>query len=228
MDFTVNFMQSTTNVWKEAAKLKKYKAMPLAFAIIIGALMLPIAIVSVAAAAVLYVLGYLFSLVTLPVKKLHKLLHEEGQSVKHATQFIIYFLSWSLVFGSYAAMAFFMIMLNVLYSVFSILTYIWTLGGFKFHVFAGEEDISVDVDGKYPTWIPLAYIIAAAALLVVLPLIKTIFTMIDVPEGVKLTFKLILQILKAQVLGLRGWRFLLAATYSVVVFAPFPKKKEEE
>ena len=29
MDFSVNFLQSTTAVLKEAAQLKKYKAMPL-------------------------------------------------------------------------------------------------------------------------------------------------------------------------------------------------------
>ena len=41
------------------------------------------------------------------------------------------------------------VVLTVLFSVFTILTYICTLGGFKFHVLASDEDISIEVDEKY-------------------------------------------------------------------------------
>ena len=42
MDFSVNFMQRASVVLTEAFKLKKYKAMPLALAIIVGILMLAV------------------------------------------------------------------------------------------------------------------------------------------------------------------------------------------
>ena len=226
MDFSVNFMQRTSAVLTEAAKLKKYKAMPLGLAIATGVLMLPVAIVGAVFAVLLYVLGYLFSVISLPTQKLHKLLHDEGQSVKHATQFIIYGLSWTFVFSAYAALTFFMIVLTVLYSIFSILAYICTLGGFKFHVFATEEDISVDVDGTYNVLVPVIFIAGIAVLLILLPLIKTV---VEIAKyDLKATFKMIMEMLKTQIVAARGWRFLFAAVYSLAVFAPNPTKKVEE
>ncbi len=227
MDFTVNFMQSTSAVWKEAAKLKKYKAMPLGLAIATGVLMLPVAIASAIVAVIVYVLGYLFSVISLPTQRLHKLLHEEGQSVKHASQVIIYLLSWGFIFSAYAALTFFLVILTILYTVFALLSYVWTLGGFKFHVFAGEEDISVDVDGKYPIWMPIAYIAVMGVLLILLPLIKTITIAADFPKGMEDAFKLFMQIFKMQIRSLSNWRFLFSVVYTAVVFAHFPKKKEE-
>ena len=228
MDFSVNFMQRATAVLKEAAKLKKYKAMPLALAIVTGVLMLPVAVVGIVFAALLYVLGYLFSIISLPTQKLHQLLHDEGQSVKHATQFVIYGLSWAFVFSAYAVLSFFLIVLTVLYSVFSILAYICTLGGFKFHVFANEEDISVEVDGKYNNLIPIIYIAAMGVLLILLPLIKTIISSVEMAQLMKVGFKVFLQMFRGQISATGIWRFLLSVVYSIAVFAPNPKKKVEE
>jgi hypothetical protein len=228
MDFTVNFMQSTSAVWTEAAKLKKYKAMPLGLAIPTGVLMLPIALISAGLTVALYVLGYLFSLISLPTQRLHKLLHDEGQSVKHASQFIIYLLSWSFIFSAYAALSLFMLILTILYTLFAIFSYIWTLGGFKFHVFATEEDISVEVDGKYPIWMPIAFIAVMGVLLILLPLVKSIIEVAKLPKGFGGIFKIWLQVFKMHILSLNRWRFLFSAVYSAAVFAPFPKKKDEE
>lgn len=228
MDFSVNFTQRVTVVLKEAAKLKKYKAMPLALAIITGVLMLPVVAVSIVLSALLYVLGYIFSIVSLPTQKLHKILHDEGQSVMHATQFIIYFLSWSFVFSAYAALTFFLVVLTVLYSVFSIFTYLWTLGGFKFHVFAKEEDISVEVDEKYNIILPIVYIAAMGVLLFLLPLCKTIVAFAEYGDFVKVTFDAFMDVFKAQIKATGTWRFLLSVVYSAVIFAPNPKKRIEE
>ena len=93
MNFSVNFMDRTSAVIKEALLLKKFKAMPLVLAILVGIFMLPLILFSAILAVFLYVFGYLFSIVSLPIDRLYKILHDEGQSVQHATQFIIYFLS---------------------------------------------------------------------------------------------------------------------------------------
>lgn len=225
MDFSVNFMQRATAVLKEAAKLKKYKAMPLVLAIITGLLMLPVALIALVCVGFLYVLGYLFSIVSLPVQRLHKLLHDEGQSVKHAAQFIIYFLSWAGIFSAYAMLSFFLIILTVLYSVFAILGYICTLGGYKFHAFASEDDISVEVEGKYNILIPVIYIAAMGVLLLLLPLVKTL---IDVLKAPGIPFELVWQWFKMQIASTRTWRVLFSVVYSAIAFAPFPKKKIEQ
>ena len=227
MDFSINFLQKATVVLTEAKKLKKYKAMPLALAIIVGIFMLPIAIAAAVCAAIVYVLGYLFTVVSLPVQKLHKLLRDEGQGVQHATQFIIYFLSWAFVFSAYAMLSFFLIVLTVLYSVFSILTYICTLGGFKFHVFTSEEDIAIEVDEKYATAIPVIYIVCMAVLLIVVPLLKT-FSLILEYDYLKMTFKMLVKLFKTQVSATSNWRLFFSFIYSAIIFAPNPKKKIEE
>ena len=228
MDFSVNFMQSATLVLKEATKLKKYKAMPLGLAIATGVLMLPVLLVSISFAVLLYVLGYLFSVICLPTKKLHELLHNEGQGVKHATQFVIYFLSWSIVFTAYAVLSFFLIVLTILYSIFSILTYVWSLGGFKFHVFAGEEDVAVEVSGKYNVVIPIVYIAVMGVLLILLPLVKTLPQIGEYAEYTKVTFKLFMDLFKVQIKAAGVWRFLFSLAYSAFAFGPNPKTIVEE
>lgn len=225
MNFSVNFMDRTSAVIKEALLLKKYKAMPLVLAIIVGIFMLPLILVSAVLAVSLYIFGYLFSIVSLPIDRLYKILHNEGQSVQHATQFIIYFLSWAFIFSAYAMLSFLMIVLTVTYSLFSIVSYIWTLGGFKFHLFASEEDISVEVEGKYNILIPAIYVGVAAVLLLILPLIQTISTTVHYPS---VSGDLFFKIYEARIVAGRGLRILFAAIYSLVAFAPNPKKEIKE
>lgn len=226
MDFSINFMCRVSAVLKEACLLKKYKAMPVALAIIVGIFMLPLILASLICAGVLYLLGYLFSVVSLPVQSLHKLLKEEGQSVQHGAQVAIYLVSWGFVFSAYAALSFFLVFLTVLYSLFSVLTYLWTLGGFKFHLFAKDEDISVEVDGKYNTLIPVIFVAVMGFLLLIVPLYGTISTLIDL-SAMNIPFKTITAIFRAKMLGTNTIRFLFSAAYSAIVFAPGPKKMEE-
>jgi len=226
MDFSINFMNRVTAVLKEASLLKKYKAMPLALAIVVGILMLPLVLASLVSALMLYVLGYLFSVVSLPVQSLHKLLKEEGQSVQHGAQVAVYLVSWGFVFGAYAALSFFLVMLTVLYSLFSIFTYLWTLGGLKFHLFAKEEDISVEVTGKYNILIPVIFVSVMGVLLIVVPLIDTISTIIDY-QMKKVTFELLTNLFKMHMHETDTLRLLFSAIYSAIAFAPNPKSKEK-
>ena len=225
MYFSVNFMSRATAVLTEASKLKKYKAMPIALAILVGIFMLPCVLVSLFCAAIVYIMGYFFSVVSLPIQRLHKLLRDEGQAVQHGTQFIIYFISWSFVFTVYAMLSFFLIMLTVLYSVFSIFTYIWTLGGFKFHVFANDEDISVEVNGKYSTIIPVVFVVIMAFMWMMLPAFNAISTIIDYQAD--FTLELFSDLYEYESSALYGWRMLVSGLYSAFLFAPNPKKDEE-
>lgn len=227
MNFSANYMQGVTAVIKETQKIKQYKAMPLAFAIVIGVLMLPFAIAAILFALSIYVFGYLFSVVSEPVQKLHELLKGEGRELKHASQFIIYFLSWSFIFSAYAFLAALSVILNILYSIFAILAYIATLGGIKFHVFARNEDVSVEIDKKHNLVALIVFVSVMGVLLILLPLIQTIVFAAELPEGF-LTFKLFFTIFGAQIMALNGWRALFAAVYSAFVFAPMTRKKIEE
>lgn len=225
MNFSVNFMDKTSAIIKEALLLKKFKAMPLALAIAVGVFMLPLILISAVLAIFLYIFGYLFSIISLPIDRLYKILHDEGQSVQHATQFIIYFLSWTFIFSAYAMLSFLLIVLTVMYSLFSIICYIWTLGGFKFHLFADQEDISIAVEGKYNILIPAIFVSVAAALLLILPLIQTVSFVIDYP---RITSEMFFKVFEMKIAAGRGLRILFAAIYSIAAFAPNPKKEIEE
>ena len=122
-------------------------------------------------------------------------------------------------------LSFLLIVLTVMYSLFSILCYIWTLGGFKFHLFASEEDIAIEVEGKYNILVPVVYVSVAAALLLILPLFQTISTVADYP---KVTSEFFFQIYELRIAAGRGLRMLFAAVYSLIIFAPNPKKEIEE
>lgn len=226
MNFSVNFMERANVVLKEALKLKKYKAMPKALAILVGIFMLPLIVASFVFAGLVFVSGYLYSVVSQPVQSLHNLLKEEGQNVKHGTQVVVYFLSWGMVFGAYAALSFLLISLTVQYTVFAILTYLWTLGGFKFHAFATEEDISIEVDGNYKTWIPAVFVAVMGALLLLVPAVKTVIFFVD-NEYVKLTAKSLWSVFKYQLHKTDDIRLLVSALYSAFIFAQFPKKAEK-
>lgn len=224
MDFTVNFMERATVVLKEALQLKKYKAMPMALAIVVGIFMLPLVLVSFICAVLVYVSGYLYAVISHPVQGLHNLLREEGQNVKHGTQVVVYFLSWAAVFSAYTMLAMLLIFLTVQYTLFSIFTYLWSLGGFKFHAFAAEEDISTPVEGKYNVLIPVVFVAIMGALLLVVPLVKTVMVFVN-NENLEVTFKLLTQLFRAYLHTTDTWRFLVSVVYAAAVFAPFPKKK---
>lgn len=226
MDFTINYMSRVSAVLKEALLLKKYKAMHPGFAIPVGILMIPMAIASIICALFLYVMGYLFSISSLPVQSLHKLVKDEGKSVQHGTQVVVYLLSWGFVFTSYVALSFFMVWLTVLYSLFSIFTYTWSLGGIKFHLFSKEEDISVEVGGRYNFLIPVIFIAVMGVLVIVFPLIGAISSAVRYGSNY-VTFSLFVRFFINRMMGTGFIRFLFSIAYTAIVFAPRPRKIEE-
>lgn len=224
MNFSINYMEKTNRLLKEAFQFKKYKAMPLILAILVGIFMLPLVLISAILAVAVYLPGYMFAIVSQPVESLHKLLNNEGKEVKHGTQALIYLLSWGFIFLAYTGLAFLSIVLTVLYSLFSIFTYLWTLGGFKFHLFASEEDISIEVDRKYNVFAPIVFIAVMAVLLLVIPVFSSLAFLIEYkPE---ITLELLKGLFTTKLHETDGIRFLFSVLYSAIIFAPFPKKKD--
>lgn len=223
MNFSVNFMDRASVVLKEATQLKKYKAMPRLLAILVGIFMLPLAVAGYFFAGLVYVFGYLYAVSYQPVKNLHALLKEEGQNVKHGTQVVIYFLSWSGVFSAYVLLTSLMVSLTIMYTIFAILTYIWTLGGFKFHVFAAEEDISIEVNGNYRLIIPIVYLCIMVALLLLIPGVRVLVILIKDLIAGKTIGSYLWWTFKQMVSSTSFLRLLVSVLYSAIVFAPNPK-----
>ncbi|MBO5294532.1 MAG: hypothetical protein J6B71_04730 [Clostridia bacterium] len=177
--FEIDFLAKLTTLLKEAFKFKKYKAMSPVLAVFTGLLMLPIVVASFSVAASFAVLGFVFSVISAPVKYLHEIVRVEGKEVKHATQFIVYFLSWPTVFGLYVVMSFLLVLLLPTYALLSFLLYVWSLGGFKFHLLLNKvDDISIEVNGTYKL-LPIVFVIIGGMVVFLIPLVHGIVYYVD-------------------------------------------------
>ena len=174
--FEIDWTQKATALLKEALLFRKYKAMHLVLAIFCGIFMLPLVLLDVIFAAFLYVVGFVFRLWMTPIKGLHALLADEGARVKHGTQAVVYWVAWPIVFGLYCIAALTLVLLSLLYAVLAALTYLWSFGGIRFHTSPAEDDLSVEVDARYPVILPIVYVAVCAVLLAFLP---TVLTLID-------------------------------------------------
>ena len=219
--YETDFLQKLSNLMKEAFKFKKYKAMSPALAVFTGIFMLPIVAISFACAAALWCLGFAFAILTTPVKYLHQIVNTEGKEVKHATQAIVYLISWPVVFFLYVWMSVLLLLIFPTYAALSFFTYVWTLGGFKFHLFVNQtDDIAIEVKGTYNA-LPVAFVIVGAVLLILIPLIHGIALYIDMYEDYLERYYLAAMIsLYARYVAAHS---LFAILYSLIGFGPRPK-----
>lgn len=220
--FNIDYLNKTSVLLKEAFSFKKYKAMHPAFAIAVGIIMIPFVLFSLFVTVFLALLSFTFKTLKTPIDFMHSLMREEGQNVKHATQFIIYLVSWPLIFFLYAISSFLILQITLAYALLSLTAYIWTLGGFKRHLFVSDySDISIEVNGKYRCLLPTIFLIVSGILLIILPAIHGtvhyISLWVDYREHL---FSLDFYD------GYCNLSLLFSAIYSFVVFAPNPKPTE--
>ena len=166
----INYVEKITTLLKEIFKLKKYKAMNKVLAVFTFIIMLPTFASTLSVAAVLYIFSYLFRLAAIPSDYLKSLLNNEGKEVYPSTQFILYFISWPVIFTYYVLISGLLVIITIFYTILNIDGYICSLGGFKFHLYANQiEDISIEVKGQYNIVLPLVLIIITAIVSLVLP-----------------------------------------------------------
>ena len=240
MNFTeMDYMKGTTDLLKEVLKLKKYKAMSPVLAVLTAVFMLPWILIAALFTVAAYMLGFIFKIMLSPIDYLHTLVNKEGGEVRHATQFIVYFISWPLIFFLYVTVSVTLFLLSVVYALLSCVCYIATLGGFRFHLFLSEAtDLEIHVDGKYGLLRPLVFILISVAILLVLPFIQTIwYYLVEMTksqreyffdnrfsyiwENMTNTFKYY------HIIKLRFFE-LFSALYTLLIFVPSPKSTDEK
>lgn len=235
----IDFTQGATKLFKEAFKFKKYKAMPLALAILVGIFQIPAALVSFVVAAFIYVLDFIIKLIAYPFQQLHGVVRREKDEVKGGAQVIIYLVSWPSIFFFYALLIFATFILNIAYILLALNTYLWSLGGFRFHLLiANAKDIEIEVDDNYKTLIPLLFVIGAVFFVILLPIIKTAMYYISLPELDKVyVFKTLkfnqlvddmIRVFKIKFMSNIVLADAFIFLYTLLVLARFPKKKKEE
>ena len=218
--FETDYLKQTTSLMKEAFKFKKYKAMHPFFAVTTGIVMIPIVAASFFAFAYLSIICFFFKTLNSPVNYLHSIVKKEGQETKHATQFIIYFASWPFILFLYAMISILLLQITVVYAILSILTYVWSLGGFRYHVFISESDnIEIEVNGRYRISV-LVFFIVSVSILFIIPLFHAIILLItlfmeDYIELFSLDFY-------TTYIGIST---VFAFIYSLVGLAPRPKEE---
>ncbi len=219
--FSVDYLDKSVRLFKEAFRFKKYKAMDPFSAVITGLIMIPFVLYSFLLFASLVLNSFLFKTVRLPIDFLHTLVSDEGKQTRHATQFIIYLISWPVVFLLYFLVSFMVLWISVIYALTSCITYIWSLGGFKFHLYANEaEDISIEVNGKYSV-LPLIFVLIQIALLIIVPIIHGVVLFLDLYYNYMEAY-FIAEFVASYSLYY-DISVLFSLLYSLIAFAPRPK-----
>ncbi len=221
--FENDYTQIATQLIKEAMKLKKYKAMNIVLSIFTAIFMLPIIVVDAVLACTLYVWGFLYNLMSVPVKFIHGVLKAERGETLPATQAILYLVSWPIIFTAYTILSLTVFALNCIYALTAIFAYIWTLGGFKFHVNVAKLDgASIKTNGKMMI-LPLIYIIVCVVILFVWPFIASVVDVIKYEmfeyEGF---LKYFFEMLKAACIAKIPYTMLFSIAYSAIAFGPRP------
>lgn len=223
---STDYLSKVTSLLREAFKFKKYEAMHPFLAVITGITMIPFVAISLILSAFLIIDCFLFKIAKLPIDFLHNLVNQEGKEVKHATQFIIYFISWPLIFVLYALISFMLLWISIAYAIVSCIIYIWTLGGFKFHLYANEaDDISIEVNGRYNA-LAIVYVCVQAAILLFIPIIHGTVLYAD------LYYNYMEQYFSSDFAAAYNIYYRLGVAfaffYSLIGFAPRPKSQAKE
>ena len=226
--FNVDYSVSVTNLFRELFKFKKYKSMPLVWAILVGIFMLPFTIISFLSAAFIYLLHFFIKIIMIPTDFLHGVLRDEKSNVSSAAQVVVYLVSWPIVFFGRIFMAFLVFFVNLIYVGFSISSFTWSLGAFRFHLFINKMDDSyIETEGEYHKLIPMIFVIISAVITILIPIILTIssyaknanqFEYYDTSEILEILFSEFV----AGVILLNALHVVVAFLYNLFVFAPRP------
>ena len=231
---SVDFAKGTTALFKEAFKFKKYKAMPIFFAIVVGICQIGFAIASFIVAGLIYVFNFLKKLFAIPVEYMHSIVRNEKDEVKAGAQTVIYLISWPFIFLSYLVLTSLVVFLNVLYILLALTTFVWTLGGFRFHLLLSEaNDIEKNVEGKYNKTVLILFIVGILAIAILLPIVLVVLHYIKLPEidktylfknaGFKILLENIITTLKTKATVAAPAIDAFILIYTLIAFVPFPR-----
>ena len=228
--FNVDYSVSVTNLFRELFKFKKYKSMPLIWAILVGIFMLPFTIISFLSAAFIYLLHFFIKIIMIPTDFLHGVLRDEKSNVSSAAQVVVYLVSWPLVFMGRIFMAFLVFFVNLIYVGFSISSFTWSLGAFRFHLFINKMDDSyIETEGEYHKLMSMIFVIISAVITIIIPIILTIISYAETADLFEYynfdtsdVLAFLVSVFIADVILLNSLHMVVAFLYNLFVFAPRP------
>ncbi len=220
--FEINYFDRAMAIFKEAFSFKKYKLMSKPFAVITALVFVPFQLISLFI-GIIMLLSALFLRINFSLTTgWHKVVTDEGQKVKHASQVVIYFFSWPFILFVYVLSGLFLSSITVGYLAFACISYIWSLGGIKFRAFIGDsDDCTVNKTGKYPTAVPAIFTIFTAALLVAIPAIVAIVLLLVTVVTDEPYFSFYFPMIAGACVGVE---YVFATLYSFFAYAKFPRE----
>lgn len=136
------------NLIREAFSFKKYKALPLPLAIIIGIFLLPVWATAFSFAALFYVAAAILAICDFPVETLLAFVRREAKEVNEITQVFVYFFGWPLIlfFKVFAILC--KIFNYVVYFVATVFFFIASLCGVEFDFKMEKNDRNLVAEEK--------------------------------------------------------------------------------
>lgn len=253
----VDFAKGTTALFKEAFKFKKYKAMPAFFAVVVGICQIPFVLMSFVVAAIVYVFNFFIKIIAYPAEQIHGVVRHEKDEVRLGAEIVIYCVSWPTIFFLYSLLIFSTFLLNILYIFVALPTFIWSLGGFKFHLLLSDaKDIEKEVTGKYNKIVLIVFVSVLALLLIAAYVLPAVMVAVEYNQQLdaymvsifgqnyktldanllaqqeELFETLNYENIKANVTAkyekLSTLTDLFVLLYTLIAFVPFPRKKKED
>lgn len=163
----MHFFERSKRLGQEFLKFKKYKHMHPAIAVFVGLFLFPFAVSFFASLGILFLLSILFTIVEGPLNYLHKVVKDEGKEMNKATEVVIYFFSWPLLFFFYVLYALLTLLIFIAYFNTVCVGYIASLGGYRFHITPNEENIEQEETDKDFKIQGLVFILVVGLLLLV-------------------------------------------------------------
>lgn len=149
-------------------KFERLKNMHPVLAVLCAILASPFMVAFLSYIAILFFQSILLSIFRTPIECLHSIMKKEGNEVKTATQVVIYFFSWPLLFFLYFLFYLTTFLFYLTYFFAATFGFIASFCGYKYHVSPLEEDISIKLPLDEYLIRPIVYVAVVFILFLIL------------------------------------------------------------
>ena len=150
----MNYYEHIKRLNAQIFAFTNYKKLNLPLKILCGIATLPFSITCLIVLGLYYLLLVLYYCIKSPLDYLHGFVKNEGQEVKHATQFIIYFIAFPVIFIANIILSLISCLFFIYNLFINIYGYLATLGGINYIPFLFDDKVRNDDEIKTMNFIP--------------------------------------------------------------------------
>ena len=128
----MNYYEKIKNINAQIFSFVNYKKLCLPLKIACAIAMIPMSLISLVLIGLYYLTLVVYYCIKSPLDYLQNYIREEGKEVKHATQFIIYFIAFPTIFFANVILSIISIFFFIYNLLINIFAYLATLGGIDY------------------------------------------------------------------------------------------------